>query len=249
MTMPIQEPNGPLYRRLAAQLRNEIENGWPGPDTALPPERDLAVRYGMSRDTVRKALKLLEEHGLLYGEQGRGTFVAPAAVRQMSRFLDSFSQDTQKRGSVAGQIILSIEQIPATIAVAGILSVEPMQTITRLHRVRTVNGVPVGLHDAYLRLPAGAVLTKADLEHAGSLYTLLTQCYGISPAEGLESLGAVAAGSEDVTHLGVVSGTPLLLCERITLSDRREAIEYCIMRYVPTYRYTARINKFSQLNR
>lgn len=246
--MPVASETGPLYRRLAARLRGEIEAGWPGTDRALPPERDLAVRFGVSRETVRKALKLLETHGLLYGEQGRGTFVAPAAVRRMARFLDSFSQDTQARGDVAGQVILAVEPLPATLAIAGILGVAPSQTVTRVLRVRTINGAPVGIHDAYLNLPAGAVLTKAALERANSLYALLSERFGVTPAEGLESLGAVAAGPEDAAHLGVEPGDPLLLCERITLSERRQAIEYCLMRYVPTYRYTARINRADRLD-
>jgi len=45
--------------------------------------------------------------------------------------------------------------------------------------------------------------------------------------------------------LGVDAGSPLLACERITLSDRRHPIEYCEMRYVPSYRYKTRINKWS----
>jgi GntR family transcriptional regulator len=55
----------------------------------------------------------------------------------------------------------------------------------------------------------------------------------------------VAAQAEESELLGVAPGTPLLACERITLSDRRQPIEYCEMRYVPTYRYKTRVNKWS----
>lgn len=249
MTSDEGNQDAPLYRQLAAQLRAVIEGGWPGPNKNLPSERELAARFNMSRDTVRKALKLLEEHGVLYVDQGRGTFVAPASVRQMSRFLDSFSADARKRGVQSGQIILSLEQVPANMAVAGLLSIEPSQTITRLQRIRTIDGAPVGLHDAYLNLPDGASFSRADLEKTGSLYTLMTDRFGITPAEGLESLGAVSASVEEAAHLNVAAGAPLLMCERITLSERRRAVEYCVMRYVSSYRYTTRTNKFSQLNK
>ncbi|MGO4568865.1 GntR family transcriptional regulator [Rhizobium sp. 2YAF20] len=240
---------GPLYQQLAAKLRAEIEGGSRGANEPLPSERDIAVQYVMSRDTVRKAVRLLEEQGLLYSDHGRGTFVAPSSVREMSRFLDSFSQDTEKRGGAPGQTILLVEQMPASIAVAGVLKVEPRQTITRVKRIRTIDGVPIGLHDAYLALPGGAALTAEDLARSGSLYKLLGSRFGLNAAEGLESIGSVAANMEDATQLGVAVGAPLLLCERITLSERRQPMEYCEMKYVSSYRYTARVNKSSQIQK
>jgi GntR family transcriptional regulator len=239
--------NTPLYQKLAAKLRSEIERGSPGPNELLPSERDLAVQYAMSRDTVRKAVRLLEEQGLLYSDQGRGTFVAPSAVREMAQFLESFSQDTKQRGGVPGQTIILIEQTPATIAIAGVLEISPHQTVTRVKRIRTIDGRAVGLHDAYIALPAGSILTAAELEEAGSLYKLLGSRFDLAPAEALESIGSIAANIEDAASLNVAVGSPLLLCERIALSERRQPIEYCEMKYVSTYRYTARIRKSNQM--
>ncbi|MDE1990968.1 MAG: GntR family transcriptional regulator [Rhizobiaceae bacterium] len=237
---------GPLYRQLAMKLRAEIESGSRGANELLPSERDIAVQYAMSRDTVRKAVRLLEQQGLLYSEHGRGTFVAPSSVREMSRTLDSFSQDTEKRGGAAGQTILLVERLPASIAIAGVLKIEPRQMIMRVKRIRTIDGAPVGVHDAYLALPHGGSFTEDDLVRAGSLYKLLASRFGLNAAEGLESLGSVAANAEDAAQLSVAVGAPLLLCERITLSERRQPMEYCEMKYVSSYRYTARINRFSQ---
>jgi GntR family transcriptional regulator len=58
-------------------------------------------------------------------------------------------------------------------------------------------------------------------------------------------LSATAAEAEDAALLGIKPGSPLLVCERITLSDRREPIEYCVMKYVPGYRYSTRISAHS----
>lgn len=230
-----------LYRRLAGLLRDEIEQGARGANDVLPSERDLAVQYGMSRDTVRKAVRLLEDQGVLYSEQGRGTFVAPSAVRQMSRFLDSFSSDTKNRGGEAGQIILLVEQIPASLAVAGVLEIEPRRIVTRIKRIRTIDGNRIGVHDSHLVLP-GAI-TRDDLERTGSLYAVLDARFGLHAAEGLESVGSIAANSDDAALLNVPAGSPLLLCERITLSERRQPFEYCEMKYVSSYRYTTRVNR------
>jgi GntR family transcriptional regulator len=235
----------PLYRQLAATLRTHMESGKIGANEPMPAERDLALTYQVSRDTVRKAIRLLEEQGVLYSDHGRGTFAAPQAVRQMSRFLDSFTEDTLKRGGVPGQTILSMETIAANMAVASLLHMEPDEPLLRIRRVRLMDGKPVGLQDSYLRLPGGAVLEQKELEQNGSLYRLLIDKFGIKPSESLESVGAVAALPADAELLGVAAGTPLLLCERVMLSDRREPVEYCEMKYVPPYRYKTRISKWS----
>jgi GntR family transcriptional regulator len=235
--------DGPLYRRLAEVLIGKIDSGIIGDNQAIPSERDLVVEYNVSRDTVRKAVRYLEERGVLYSEHGRGTFVTPAVFRRMTRSLDSFSQDSTRRGAAPGQRILSIESLPASMAIAGVLGLEPGHPLTRLRRVRTFNGNPVGLHDAYLSLPDGARFDRGELERCGSLYRLFQEKFDITPAEAVENLTVGLADDDEASLLQVAVGSPLLVCERVTLTDRREPVEYCLMKYVPSYRYTMRINK------
>lgn len=61
---------------LVVELKHHIENGQLSPGAKLPPERELAETYGLARNTVRNALRLLEEEGKLVRQVGRGTFVA-----------------------------------------------------------------------------------------------------------------------------------------------------------------------------
>jgi GntR family transcriptional regulator len=235
----------PIYRQLADMLRMQIESGQIAPNDAIPAERDLAATHEVSRDTVRKAIKLLEEQGVLYSDHGRGTFAAPAAVRKMSRFLDSFTEDTIKRGGVPGQKILVMEEIIASMAIASLLNIDSETPILHLKRLRLMDGAPIGIQDSYVRLPPGEQLARKDLERAGSLYRLLVDKFGIEPSESLESIGAIPAAAEEVQLLGITAGTPILVCERIMLSSRREPVEYCEMKYLPSYRYKTRISKWS----
>jgi GntR family transcriptional regulator len=245
MTAPTQPTTLPRYRQLADIIRNAIEQGLLADNQALPSERELADKYEVSRDTVRKAVRYLEERGVIYSDHGRGTFVAPSLVRRMSRYIDSFSQDTQGRGGAPGQRILAVESSAASMGVAGLLGLEPGHPLTRVRRVRLIDGQPVGLHDAYFPLPRGARLEPAQIEQAQSLYKLLGEKFGFAPAEAVENLCAAAADAEDARLLGIAEGAPILVCERITLSDRREPIEYCLMKYVSSYRYSTRIAKSS----
>lgn len=236
-------PTIPLYRQLAQTLQTTMLSGKLGPNTALPTERDLAATYNVSRDTVRKAIRLLEEQGVLYSDHGRGTFTAPDAIRRMSRSLGSFSEDTLKLGGSPGQKILLMKNVAASMAISSLLQIEEQVPLLRIKRLRLMNGALVGVQDSYLKLPPGAKLERKELERTGSLYRILIDKCGIDPSESLESVGAIAATADDVTLLGVSVGTPLLVCERIMLSDRREPIEYCEMKYVPSYRYKTRISK------
>lgn len=235
----------PIYRQLADTLREQIEAGHIGPNDAIPAERDLAASHEVSRDTVRKAIKLLEEQGVLYSDHGRGTFAAPAAVRKMSRFLDSFTEDTIKRGGTPGQHIVVMEEMAASMAIASLLNIDNAAPVLHLKRVRLMDGVPVGIQESWLRLPPGEQLTRKELERSGSLYRLLVDKFGIEPSESLESIGALAATRDEVELLGIALGTPILVCERIMLSSRREPVEYCEMKYLPSYRYKTRISKWS----
>ena len=238
--------SAPRYRWLADVIRDTIDRGHLEDNTAIPSERELAERYAVSRDTVRKAVQYLEGLGVLNSDHGRGTFVSPALVRKMSRFLDSFSQDTAARGAVAGQNILSIETVPASMALAGLLGVEPGHVLTRICRVRLINGKPIGIHDAYLPLDVSeGRIDRALLEKVGSLYQVLREDFGVIPAEAIENLWSGSADRDDAELLGIERGAPLLICERVTLSDRRRAIEYCLMKYVQSYRYSNRITKHS----
>jgi GntR family transcriptional regulator len=240
---------GPLrYRWLADVLREAIEGGKFADNGALPAERDLAEIYKVSRDTVRKAVRSLEEQGFLYSEHGRGTFVAPAILRAMPNLLDSFSVDTEARGAIAGQRMLAIDSTTASMGIAGLLGLQPGHPLIQVRRIRTVNDQPVGLQDAYLPAINGLKIEQEALEKAGSLYKLLSTEFGIIPAEAIEHLNAAAAEVDDASLLNVAPGSPLLICERITLSERRVPIEYCLMKYVPSYRYRARINKRSAVD-
>lgn len=74
---------GPVYRRLAAVLRERIESGQIPPRRLLPSELHLQQEFGVSRDTVRRAVGLLTELGLVRTVAGRGTYVRAVDVTKV----------------------------------------------------------------------------------------------------------------------------------------------------------------------
>lgn len=67
----------PVYRQVAAHLRGQIERGELRPAQRLPGERALEEEYGVSFGTIRHAIKVLRDEGLVVTYHGRGTFVRP----------------------------------------------------------------------------------------------------------------------------------------------------------------------------
>ena len=79
----------PLYQQLQRVLRAAIERQVLAPDEALPPERDLAQAYNVSRVTVRKALDGLVDARMLTRRQGAGTFVAARVEKNFATISSS----------------------------------------------------------------------------------------------------------------------------------------------------------------
>ena len=109
----------------------------------------------------------------------------------------------------------------------------------------------MGSHTAAPHAPALSNLTQLLHDISGNNQAALRALYEATSAKlyGLaRAMLGNAADAEDARLLGVAEGAPLLLCERITLSERREPVEYCVMKYVSSYRYSTRIAKTSGMS-
>lgn len=202
--------HGPLYLELARRLREGILSGAYG--EALPPERALAEALGASRDSVRKALDLLEEEGLVVRRQGSGTFVAKRATFRTR--LKGFSEEMAALGLTASSQVLRAERRPASPEEALTLGLSPGEEVVHLVRLRLAGGEPMALERA--TLPAWALGEVPQ----DSLYRAL-EARGLRPVRALQRLRAVAA-REEAKPLGVEPGSPLLHLERISyLADGR----------------------------
>ena len=88
----------PIYRRIARDLRRNIESGTLAPGSQLPTELDLKDTYSASRQTVRDAMKWLANHGLVEARPGQGTFV----IERNEPFLTTLTADWQADGRLGG---------------------------------------------------------------------------------------------------------------------------------------------------
>lgn len=144
----------PLYRQFQTLLRAALDRHAFVPDEALPPERDLAEAYGISRVTVRKAIDGLVSDRLLTRRHGAGTFVAARIEKNVSS-VTSFTEDMRARGMVASSRWLTRDRGVVTPDEAMALALGPGSTVQRYARVRYADGKSMALE--YSTIPDGLI--------------------------------------------------------------------------------------------
>jgi len=216
----------PLWHQAEQALRALIADGsWPD-GTQLPNEGKLSEMLGVSRITIRHALRNVEEAGLLRREHGRGTFVRTSTVTAGVRGLTSFTQEMQDRGFVVGSRVLDMVEVPASPEVASALEIAEGEAVVMLRRLRAGNNQPIGIQTAFMpvaRVP-GLVETR---EAVPSLYEMLKARFGITPKVAREIYRVGSVSAEDAVLLEVEAGSPAFVVQRIT-SDARGPFEYTV---------------------
>jgi GntR family transcriptional regulator len=216
----------PLYFQLKELLRQEIESGRWQPGQQIPPEMEWCEAFGISRTVVRQALRELEYDGLLYREQGKGTFVAePKISESLVQDLTGFYEDMVARGLTPVTQVLRQEVQPADEKVAHYLQIQPGDEIVLIERVRSVGGEPFVLVVTHLPYHICPDLVNEDLT-TQSLYALLEGKYGLQLSHGRRTIEAVAANQYEIQHLGVQEGAPLILLHSVSYLKDGRPIEY-----------------------
>ena len=216
----------PLWHQAEQALRALIADGtWPD-GTQLPNEGKLSEMLGVSRITIRHALRIVEESGLLRREHGRGTFVRTSTVTAGMRGLTSFTQEMAERGLVVGSRVLEMVEMPASLDVASALEITEGEAVVMVRRLRAGNNQPIGIQTAYL--PAARVPGFADVARPLlSLYEVLRTGFGITPQVAREIYRVGTVSAENAPLLDVEAGSPAFIVQRIT-SDARGPFEYTV---------------------
>ena len=210
----------PLYRQVQSRLRDAINDRTLKPNDALPPERELAVLFGVSRITVRKAIEALVNEEVLDTQQGSGTFVRAKVEKNFAK-LNSFSEEMKARGQKATSVWLTRSAGTVSPEEAMTLRASPGTAVLRFSRVRLANGHPMSLENATV---LGSCLPGVDaVEH--SLYAALDKT-GNRPVRALQRLSALLLNAEQAELLGARDGDAGLLVERVGFNAAGAAIEF-----------------------
>lgn len=194
---------------LRSLVTHELQTG-----DAIPSERVLCERFGVSRMTVRQAVDALVVEGLLQREQGRGTFVAPSRMDLEVR-LASFGEEMRRRGMEPSSTVLAAEEVPATPDVADALDLVAGEHVHYLHRVRLADGVPMAIEQTWV--PAGLVPGLLADGAPESIYGELRR-RGLEPDWGEDTVAASEVDAQDAGLLGLRTGAAVLRLTRRTFA-------------------------------
>jgi GntR family transcriptional regulator len=213
-----ESDSAPLYLQLQRVLRSAIERHVLSPDEALPPERDLAEAYKVSRVTVRKALDGLVDARMLTRRQGAGTFVA-ARVEKNFATISSFSEDMLARGRQPRSEWLSRAEGSVTPEEAMAFGLGPGSPVYRFTRIRFADGESMALE--YATVP-GWALASADAV-GESLYDALGEA---RPMRVLQRLRAVLFTAEQAELLKIPAQSAGLEIERRGFARDGRTVEF-----------------------
>ncbi len=217
---------GPLYRTLAATLRDRIATGDFAPGTTLPTEHELCALYGVSRHTARDALRLLSEAGLIERRRGAGTLVtrSVAAGRfvQSINGLDGLLQ--YARNARLCEVSLGAE--PSDDPALAALGLDRAARWMRISGVRRTEGEsrPVAITTIHVRAdlcPNAA--TAGSL--SGALNEWIEVQHGVRAARVEQAISATSLDSHAAHVLGSEPGAPALRTERRYLEGDGQAFQ------------------------
>jgi GntR family transcriptional regulator len=206
------EPGQSRYGALAAALRERIVAGeWP-PGTALPAETTLATEHGVALGTLRRALELLAEQGLIERHHGKGTFVRGSlAGAPMLRFFRFGEGD----GEVPQSRILSRQTLSAPAEVARRLAIGRGEKALKLQRLRSLGGQPCLLEEIWLPLPLFAPLAGGDTDAWGDLlYPLFAERCNVAVTRATDEIGFDNLGAAQARLLHLAAGHPCAIVVR-----------------------------------
>lgn len=206
----------PLWAQLETELRRRLETG--EFDTGLfPSDLELTEAYGVSRHTVREAVRRLNRAGLLTRERGRGTVVNRAEFEQSLGTLYSLFQSVEAAGVEQTSEVLALETVTDATA-ADKLGVDPDTDLVFLARLRSAGGEPLAIDRAWLPHHIAEPLLAVDWAHT-ALYSELAAAGRPVPNQGWERLTPIVPAPADRTQLGLRRADAAFFLERLGSRD------------------------------
>lgn len=203
----------PAYAQLAAILRRQIAEGVYPPGERIPSASSISKEQGISLMTVRQAIGVLIEQGLLDRVQGSGTFVKPLKLTESRFDLDSLreifhdSQRTQVK-------VLQINLTRADARTSEMLQLPRNARVILIRRLLLRDGRPVMFHEGHIRCDPRRPVVEAEL-NLGPLSDLFNGQAGDTAKKGELSVMPAVLGEEDAALLGRPAGAPAFRLEYV----------------------------------
>jgi GntR family transcriptional regulator len=219
----------PLRNSVADLLRERIQRARNQGGKRLQTEQQLMEEFGVSRQTVREALRMLEVEGLIVRRQGVGSLIAsPPTIEAGIETLESNMESIRRAGYRPGSILLGIERVALPGAVAAGLGLSTSEPVFgyRTETVFTANGQPALYSVAHVSEtragPAGLDLRRQ--------FTSMREFFTVGLKQRVHYARVVilAERADRITaaHLNIAAGDPVLILDGPAFSDANEPLYY-----------------------
>jgi len=196
----------------------------------IPTEPELMEKYDLSRITVRRGLNRLVNEGLIYRQQGRGSFVAERTLEQGLTRIISFTEDMKQRGLTPRTEVLFSDLVPAPEDVAASLDLQPGVEMARIERLRIANDEPLSIEESYLVHSYCPGILNEDFADS-PLRESLEGNFGIQIVRANQIIRAVRASTRQARLLAITARSPLLFFERVSYSQQNLPVEFLRIHY------------------
>lgn len=219
----------PAYMKIHDQIKKEIDEEIWKIGQRLPSERDLAEQFEVSRMTLRQAITLLVEEGVLERRMGSGTFVASTRVQEKMRGTTSFTEIIKSQGKTPSSQLISYRRTLPSKEEVEKLGIEKTENVVRMERVRYADNIPVvyevaSIPEKFIKNFNKEEITKHFFQ------TLQEHDYKIGKSQ--QTIYARLAKEKIAHHLEIPKGHAILALTQISYFDDCTAFEYVKSQYV-----------------
>jgi GntR family transcriptional regulator len=205
----------PLYQRIFGVLHQRIQNGTYRAGDQLQTEVELAAEFDVSKGTIRQALGVLAERGLIQRKQGSGTYVAEIQAPQ--RFIGSFADLVVGAKRMRQRDFRMEMKMPFPLAVRDTFETPDAEGRAIIRR-REINGEIFAYSIQYLAPWVAEIVTRRELTDLG--FIRLLHKHGVVLLGGDQSATAELADVDVARNLEIELGAPVLAARRVLRSDR-----------------------------
>ena len=242
------------YQAIAADIQRSIEAGALKPNAKLPTVVELCEAYGVSKITIKRAIDLLTDKGLISSRRGSGTYVKnttelfeQTGIERIDGTADGdddsfafshsdraagFTKEHEGEGKKVSSVVYDFSIVNPPANIARHLNIQPDDFAYYHCRARCLDGEPMVIEYTYMPLELIPGLKRSQLYV--SVYDYLQNTLGLKISSFHRILRAVPATEEEAERLNTKPGVPMLEIAQVGFLDDGTPFEYSVSRYEGT---------------
>ncbi|MEX3020102.1 GntR family transcriptional regulator [Kluyvera sp. STS39-E] len=216
-----------VYQNVINLLKNRLNSAIYNIGDLLPSEKELAELYDVSRNTLRKALKTLEEEGMIERRHGSGTYLRNKHFQASVTHLDSFTEIAKNEGKTPTSQILKFELQTASDEIANNLQVTLGEPVYYAKRLRLIDNIAMQVEETWLSASRFPDLTIAHMKKSKFSY-IENEC-GVKIMGCYESIRPVLPSPEVAKLLHISALDPIIRMQTQAVDEQSTPIDYSIL--------------------